>query len=114
MSDGGTAASTTVNLNVVGGAATTLMTLQQKATLYPNPNNGSFQFVFTASTDAHFQMIITDVTGRKVYVQDIAAVAGTNVVKVNLPFFVQRPSLLLMSLTNEHTKYPVVKISVTE
>ena len=95
---------------VIAGAAVT----ETKALLYPNPNNGSFQYEFMSENAAQYDLTISDVAGRIVYKQSIDATAGANVISVNLPANVARPSMYTVQLGNKNTKFPVTKITVTE
>ena len=88
--------------------------MESKALLFPNPNNGTFQCEFTSVNDCQLEIIVSDVTGRIVYKQNVEATTGTNIISVNLPANIQRPSLLNVALGNKNIKYPTVKITVTE
>ncbi len=95
---------------MIAGAAVT----EAKALLYPNPNNGSFQYEFMSENAAQYDLTISDVAGRIVYKQSIDATAVANVISVNLPANVARPSMYTVQLGNKNTKFPVTKITVTE
>ena len=87
---------------------------QPKMLLFPNPNNGTFRCEITSETDCELQLTVSDIAGRIVYKQMINATTGLNIVTVNLPADIQRPSLLTVSIGNKNIKYPAVKITVTE
>ena len=95
---------------VIAGEAVT----ESKALLYPNPNNGSFQYEFISETNETLELTVADVTGRIVHKQAVEATSGTNVISVSLPANIVKPAMLTVQLGSKHTKYPVTKITVTE
>ncbi len=87
---------------------------ESKPVLYPNPNNGTFQYEFVSDKDEQLALAVIDVTGRIVYTQPVSATTGANFVKVSLPAGIPNASMLTVHLSNKNTKYPVTKITVTE
>ena len=85
-----------------------------KPLLYPNPNNGTFQYEFVSNKDEQLVLTVTDVTGRIVYTLSISATTGANFATITLPSGIPNASLLTVHLSNKNTKYPVTKITVTE
>ena len=85
-----------------------------KPLLYPNPNNGTFQYEFVSNKDEQLVLTVTDVTGRIVYTLSISATTGANFATITLPSGIPNASLLTVHLINKNTKYPVTKITVTE
>ncbi len=85
-----------------------------KPLLYPNPNNGTFQYEFMSDKTEQLTLSVADITGRIVYTQPVSATTGANFVHVTLPTGVPYASMLTVHLGNKTTKYPVIKITVTE
>jgi sugar lactone lactonase YvrE len=85
-----------------------------KPVLYPNPNNGIFQYEFMSDKAEQLTLTVADVTCRIVYTQSVSATAGTNYLHITLPAGIPNASMLTVHLGNKTTKYPVTKITVTE
>ena len=101
--------SVSANVSIVNDAVTS-----SKPLLYPNPNNGNFQYEFVSEQNEDLTLTVSDVTGRTVYSQQIAATAGANFLHISLPENISGPSILTVQLGNRNTKYPVTKITVTQ
>ncbi len=87
---------------------------QARPLLYPNPNNGTFQYEFISEKDEALTLTVTDVTGRIVYTQPVAASTGANFIRISLPANIGKQSMLTVQLGNKNHTYPVTKITVTE
>lgn len=61
--------------------------LNSALTVYPNPNNGSFQFNLNAGHRINGELVVVDVTGKMVYSQqlDVVGLYSTNINLGNLP-----------------------------
>ena len=82
--------------------------------VYPNPNNGTFQYEFISDKNEQLVLTVTDVAGRIVYTQKVNATTGSNVVTVTLPAGITNASMLTVHLASKTTKYPTTNITVTE
>ena len=87
---------------------------ESKPLVYPNPNNGTFQYEFMSDKNEQLTLAVADVTGRIVYTQPVSATTGANFAQVTLPEGIPNASMLTVRLGNKTTKYPVIKITVTE
>ncbi len=115
-SDGINTSSTTINVFIIPAPTAVVATKLQQASAvwFPNPSNGTFQCEFTSEKNEQLNLVATDVTGRVVYKQSVQAITGANVLNVTLPDNIVKPSVIMISLGREYTKYPAAKVTVTE
>lgn len=52
--------------------------------LYPNPTNGNFSIEINSLDVADYQIVITDISGKEIYISHLTSEVGVNVVKLNL------------------------------
>lgn len=72
--------------------------------LYPNPSEALFTCTFITSKSEAVSLRVTDLTGRTLMLQEIAAQAGENTADLNLTDFADGVYLLQLSLSNGEEK----------
>ena len=82
--------------------------------IVPNPNEGSFSCKFESDVDREIELIISDVTGRIVYRQNVQASVGANTVQVAIPSNVAGAANYIISLGDDKVKYAPIKMTVTQ
>ncbi len=113
--DGNSSAYTTVTVIVEAKPIAVKEMAVGKVVVFPNPNNGSFRFDFVSETEQAMTLVATDIMGRVVYTENVAAKEGTNDLKVTLPSSVVRPSVVRLSLVDaKNKKYESVTVTVGE
>jgi hypothetical protein len=113
--DGNSSAYTTVTVIVEAKPIAVKEMAVGKVIVFPNPNNGSFRFDFVSETEQAMTLVATDIMGRVVYTENVAAKEGTNDLKVTLPSSVVRPSVVRLSLVDaKNKKYESVTVTVGE
>lgn len=62
------------------GAKTNMAALN----LFPNPNDGNFTLAFNANVNTTVTIVITDITGKTVHIENVSSVRGSNLVNLNV------------------------------
>ncbi len=83
----------------------------RKVTIYPNPTSGSFNLGFASEADRNLDLTFTDVAGRVIYKQSVAATIGQNKLTIQLPASLAQ-SVVLVQLGDGNIKYGVTKLSI--
>ena len=83
-----------------------------KAVVFPNPNTGSFKYDFISATNCQMELSISDLLGRIIYKQNVAATIGANSINVNIPEELPNGSIVTIQLGNNSFQYDVVKMTI--